>query len=57
MVVGHTMAMERSSGVGVSDEGRYAGISLDGDEYVIYDRENHRAWIQSATRIPVRDAR
>ena len=31
---------------------RYAELTLD-DEFVIYDRENHQAWIQSSVSIPV----
>jgi len=31
---------------------RYADLDLD-DEVVIYDRENHRAWIQSDASVEV----
>lgn len=29
------------------DGSRYAGLNTD-DGYVIYDEENHRAWVQSS---------
>jgi hypothetical protein len=28
-------------------EDRYAELTIGDDEFVIYDRENHQAWIQS----------
>ncbi|MDG5774815.1 hypothetical protein VB773_15120 [Haloarculaceae archaeon H-GB2-1] len=36
---------------------RYAELDLGGDEFVIYDRENHQAWLQSTVAIPVEDLR
>lgn len=29
------------------DETRYAELTIGDEEFVIYDRENHKAWIQS----------
>ncbi len=29
-------------------EQRYAEMNIGDDEFVIYDRENHQAWIQSS---------
>jgi len=36
----------------VHPNARYADLDLDG-EVVIYDRENHRAWIQSDAGVEV----
>ncbi|QSG15864.1 DUF7331 family protein [Halapricum desulfuricans] len=33
---------------------RYAELTLD-DEFVIYDRENHEAWIQSTVAVSIED--
>ncbi|MFB6297396.1 MAG: hypothetical protein ABEH56_02630 [Salinirussus sp.] len=34
---------------------RYAELDLGDEEYVIYDRENHQAWIQSTVAVTVDD--
>ena len=31
----------------------YAAFTTGGDEVVIYDRSNHRAWIQSDAAVPM----
>jgi hypothetical protein len=36
---------------------RYAELNIGDDEFVIYDRENHEAWIQSSTSLDVADLR
>ena len=38
-------------------ESRYAGIEIEGERLLVYDRENHRAWLQSDAAVPVADAR
>jgi hypothetical protein len=38
-------------------EGRYADLTVGDGEYVIYDRENHQAWLQSTATIGVHDNR
>lgn len=38
-------------------ERRYAELNIGDEEYVIYDRENHRAWIQSTVAVGVADLR
>jgi hypothetical protein len=30
---------------------RYAELTIGDDEFVIYDRENHQAWIQSGAAV------
>ncbi|WP_172824915.1 hypothetical protein [Halorientalis sp. IM1011] len=30
-----------------------AELDIGEDEFVIYDRDNHRAWIQSSVSVPV----
>ena len=34
---------------------RYAELNIGDEEFVIYDRENHRAWIQSSVAVTPRD--
>jgi hypothetical protein len=35
------------------DRRRYAELTIGSDECIIYDRENHRAWIQSTVAAPI----
>lgn len=35
------------------EQARYAELTIGDDEFVIYDRENHRAWIQSTVVLEV----
>lgn len=51
------MATNESGRVNDSDDGRYASLSLGTDEFVIYDRENHQAWVQSALAFPLENIR
>ncbi|MFB6310183.1 MAG: hypothetical protein ABEH64_03275 [Salinirussus sp.] len=39
------------------DVDRYAELNIGDEEFVIYDRENHQAWIQSTDTVVVEDAR
>jgi hypothetical protein len=34
-------------------ERRYAELNIGEDEFVIYDRENHQAWIQSSVSVSI----
>jgi hypothetical protein len=34
-------------------KGRYGGISLEGDEYVIFDRQAPETWVQSDATVEV----
>ena len=34
---------------------RYAELNIGDEEFVIYDRENHRAWLQSTVAVTVED--
>ncbi|MFB6201853.1 MAG: hypothetical protein ABEI98_07565 [Halorhabdus sp.] len=36
---------------------RYAQLQLDGEEFVIYDRENHSAWVQSSVAMTLEEYR
>jgi len=36
-------------------ERRYAELNIDENEFVIYDRENHQAWIQSTVAVALED--
>ena len=41
-------ATDDTDGVGFQeDKERYAELTIGDEEFVIYDRENHQAWIQS----------
>ena len=31
---------------------RYAELTIGDEEFVIYDRENHQAWLQSTVAVP-----
>jgi hypothetical protein len=37
------------------DERRYAELTIGDEEFVIYDRENHQAWIQSSRAVSLAD--
>jgi len=34
---------------------RYDELNIGNEEFVIYDRENHQAWIQSTVAMPVEE--
>jgi hypothetical protein len=36
---------------------RYAELTIGDDEFVIYDRENHQAWIQSTVALDIDEYR
>ncbi|MFT4949970.1 MAG: hypothetical protein ACI9CA_002113 [Natronomonas sp.] len=36
---------------------RYGELEVGDEEFVIYDRENHRAWLQSSVAVAVEDRR
>ena len=48
-------ANDREQAVGDGDENRYAELNIGDEEFVIYDRENHQAWIQSSVAVAVDD--
>ena len=52
-----TNATDDTADVAGNETTRYAELSIGDDEFVIYDRENHQAWIQSSKTVPVRDLR
>ena len=43
----------------ITDESarRYAELNIGDEEFVIYDRENHEAWIQSSMALDVAELR
>ena len=48
---------EKDGAVGDEQQGeRYAELNIGDEEFVIYDRENHQAWIQSSVAVTVRDS-
>jgi hypothetical protein len=36
-------------------ERRYAELNIDENEFVIYDRENHQAWVQSTVAVSLEE--
>jgi hypothetical protein len=42
---------------GVEESDRYAELTICGEEFVVYDRENHQAWIQSTVAVSADDIR
>ncbi len=48
-----TNATDDGTGASQDDSGRYAEITIGDDDFVIYDRENHQAWIQSTLALDV----
>jgi hypothetical protein len=42
---------------GEEESERYAELNIGDEEFVIYDRENHQAWIQSTRTVVVDDLR
>lgn len=36
---------------------RYAELTIGDEEFVIYDRENHQAWIQSTVALEIEEYR
>lgn len=50
-------ATDNTAGPATDDDQsqRYAELTLDDDAFVIYDRENHQAWIQSTVAVPIED--
>jgi hypothetical protein len=39
------------------EQDRYADLTIGDDEFVIYDRENHQAWIQSTAAVALDEYR
>jgi hypothetical protein len=49
-------ATDEADGRTADDESRrYAELNIGDEEFVIYDRENHQAWIQSTVAMPVEE--
>lgn len=49
---------DTADGVGFQSESdRYAELTISDEDFVIYDRENHQAWIQSSVAITADDLR
>jgi hypothetical protein len=38
-------------------DARYGELNIGGEEFVIYDRENHQAWVQSTVSVTADDIR
>jgi hypothetical protein len=53
-----THATDDMDEVAADEQGsQYADLTIGDEEFVIYDRENHQAWIQSSTAFSVVDIR
>jgi hypothetical protein len=52
------MSKRATDNEAVDDEAnRYAELTIGDEEFVIYDRENHQAWIQSTVAVTADDIR
>jgi hypothetical protein len=52
------MSKRATDNEAVDDEtNRYAELTIGDEEFVIYDRENHQAWIQSTVAVTADDLR
>lgn len=40
-----------------TEKRRYAELNIGDEEFVIYDRENHQAWIQSSLAVSIEQRR
>ncbi len=54
-----TNATDETDGQAADDDqtNRYAELNIGNKEFVIYDRENHQAWIQSTAVVTAADLR
>jgi hypothetical protein len=44
---------DRNARAATSEEARrYAELAVGDEEFVIYDRDNHQAWLQSTVTVP-----
>lgn len=49
---------DADDGVGYRhDSDRYAELNIGDEEFVIYDRENHQAWVQSSVAVTADELR
>jgi len=48
---------ETAEAADANERDRYTDIALGEGEYVVYDRTNHRAWIQSTATVAIDDLR
>ena len=39
------------------EQNRYAELTIGNDDFVIYDRQNHQAWIQSTVAVTADEMR
>lgn len=46
---------DHDEAAGDSTAQRYAELNIGENEFVIYDRENHQAWIQSSVAVSITD--
>lgn len=52
-----TNATDESDGEATDEHARYAELNIDDEEFVIYDRQNHQAWLQSSVAVSAVDHR
>lgn len=43
--------------VETEDKQRYGELNIGDEEYVVYDRKNHQAWVQSTVAVSVEEMR
>jgi len=53
----NTTDERETDGVDPGETDRYAELNIGDEEFVIYDRENHQAWLQSSVAVNAEDRR
>lgn len=51
-----TNVRDETDGSGTDDD-RYGQLNIGDEEFVVYDRKNHQAWIQSSVAVTADDIR
>jgi len=53
----NTTDEKETGGVDSDETDRYGELNIGDEEFVIYDRENHQAWLQSSVAVNAEDRR
>ncbi len=50
-------ATDETDATGTGKTDRYGGLTIGDEEFVVYDRQNHQAWIQSTVAVEADELR
>ncbi|MEF8814050.1 MAG: hypothetical protein V5A55_09560 [Halovenus sp.] len=50
-------ATDETDATGTGNTDRYGELTIGDEEFVVYDRQNHQAWIQSTVAVAADDLR